>query len=604
MARSDTPNGRRIESVAVNAVREAILKCDTLCPNLNENDKNILVDGTIEVYSSAKPTKENLIGEVTVQVKGTTRKLRVNKKGFVKYSMDVVDLKRFLDVFHGVLLFCVSIGKDAQAKQVFYSALHPYELTQILNKVREGQKTASVRVKPFPDDSREVKRLINQFCNEHEKQLKAEVTGYGFLDDKFELPPDITSFTFTTQVFRGESPVSLAGLGDGPYVYGTTKAGLTRVIGKIGDVSMFGVGSERTVSVGDFAHTTMVTVGDSKDGTYIEFDGVSMVLSQQDNKASLTWSISDDFRKRYNTARFVLEFLKTGVFAIDGHNVLHIDQEAEEDENFHRLEETVETYRPFVETLDTMGITAKWDPQKMTPKELNDLSFMHRLFVEEKPLEDIEIASPVVNFNIQDAQVYALAKKRNDGDYEFVDILSDKLFFVFGFPDQNADDKDRGFDPVPALMALGEKEFRKVVNLKPDRFAEQLDRFPVTAGNQAPLNQKVLEMLSAYDRGAQQPHALLACAAILARKLYEFDSHSEIYLLNLMQTLRRSRELEAGEKGMLRDLAIDTDVRYVEAAAYALLDEKDMARRCLDRCSAAEQRQIEDYPISLFFEKE
>lgn len=83
MERSETPSDRRIESAAVGAVRSIILKCDTLYPNLDENDKNILVDGTIEVYSSSKQTKENLTGEVAVQVKGTARKLRTNKRGFV-----------------------------------------------------------------------------------------------------------------------------------------------------------------------------------------------------------------------------------------------------------------------------------------------------------------------------------------------------------------------------------------------------------------------------------------------------------------------------------------------------------------------------------------
>lgn len=601
MASRETPNDRRIESVAVNAVRDIILKCDTLLPNLDENDKNVLVDGTIEVYRTPELTKENLTGEVTVQMKGTTRKLRTNKRGFVKYSMDVVDLRRFLDVFHGVLLFCVDVGKDARPKQVYYSALHPYELSRILGDAREGQKTASVRVKPFPGDPREVKRLILQFHREHESQLKAEVTGYGFLDDKFELPPDITSFTFTSQLFRGEEPISLAGLGDGPYIYGTTKAGLTRVIGKLGDVSMFGVGSKRTVSAGDFALTTMVTLGDHRNGTYIEFEGVNIIISEHDNKALLNWSISGDFRRRYNTARFVLEFLKTGVFAIDGHDLLHIEKDTDEDKTFHRLEETVNAYKPFVETLDALGITAKWDPEKMTSKELNDLSFMHRLFVEGKPLEGVELKFPVVNFNIQGAQVYALAKKREEGGYELVDILSDRLFFVFSFSNQEGEDKRNDFDPVPALMALGEKEFAKVVNLKPDKFSEQLDRFPITADNQAPLNQKVLEMLSAYDGGAQQPDALLACAAILARKLHEFDGHSEAYLLNLMQALKRSRRLEDGEKDMLRDLAVDTDIRYVQAAAYALLGDKDMAKRYLDRCTKAEKAQIENYPISRFF---
>jgi hypothetical protein len=268
---------------------------------------------------------------------------------------------------------------------------------------------------------------------------------------------------------------------------------------------MFGMGSEHTVSAGDFEFTTMVTLGGHKNGTYIEFEGVSMILSERDNKATLNWFISGDFRRRYDTARFVLEFLKAGVFAIDGRNLLHVEKDTNEDETFHRLEETVEAYRPFVKTFNALGIAAKWDPEKMTPKELNDLDFMHRLFVEKRPLESVEIQSPVMNFNIQGAQMYALARKWEEGGYELFDILSDRLVFVFGYPDQKAGDKNLSFDPVPSLMVLGEEGFTRVVDLKPDKSSAQLDRFPVTAGNQTPLNQRVLEMLSVYDRRAAAP---------------------------------------------------------------------------------------------------
>ena len=71
-----------------------------------------------------------------------------------------------------------------------------------------------------------------------------------------------------------------------------------------------------------------------------------------------------------------------------------------------------------------------------------------------------------------------------------------------------------------------------------------------------------------------------------------------------MQTLKRSRELEDGEKDLLCNLVIDTHDRCVQAAAYALLGDEDMARRCLERCTKAEKAQIENYPIFRFFRDE
>ena len=98
-----------------------------------------------------------------------------------------------------------------------------------------------------------------------------------------------------------------------------------------------------------------------------------------------------------------------------------------------------------------------------------------------------------------------------------------------------------------------------------------------------------------------QPDALLACAAILARRLYELDSSSCNAYLNLMQVMKRRRELEDAEKDRLRDMAIDGEQMYVKAAAYALLDNTDMANKCLNRCSEEEKSFITDCLTARFF---
>ena len=199
--------------------------------------------------------------------------------------------------------------------------------------------------------------------------------------------------------------------------------------------------------------------------------------------------------------------------------------------------------------------------------------------------------------------MFALANELDDGSYEFRNLFADDLFFVFGGPDPDTGEPKYTSDPVPPLVALGEEGYRKVVNLVPEEVEQAFDRLPVTPSNQDPLNQKLLEMLAAYDKGCQQPEELLASAAIVARRLYEADSSSETYFLNLMQTFKRKRVLESDERKRLQDVAIDSERTYVKAAAYALLDDMDMARNCLNRCTEDERKQIEDYPISRFFDR-
>lgn len=604
MAQSKRVDPKKIEKAAVLAVKNLIQPCETVDDKLDDDDKNILVDGSLELYSSPELTIENFVGKVDVQIKGTTRKLSVNKRGYVKYQVEVVGLRRYLEVFHGILFFCVSVAAPQGypvGKSVYYAQLLPYDITQILSATRADQKSVTVPFGPFPTEPKEITRLLQAFNAERERQLKAKVSGYGFLDKNFELPPEIKSFNFSMQLFPGEPVTTLGSLREGPYIYGEDQEGHFTVFGKMHDVSAFAMGVEAEVGSGAFTLRTTVFSGQSEEGEFLEFEGVRMYLLKE--KARIDYTVSGGIRSRYNTVRFMYEFSETGRLSIDGKTAILADVEEFDETQRKRLSESLDVYGRMVETLDTLHIRADWDPSEMSDKELNDIGFMWHLFVERKPLTNQKLESPLVHFDIQDAYVFALANELEDGSYEFRNLFADDLFFVFGGPDPETGEPKYTSDPVPPLVALGEEGYRRVVNLVPEEVEKAFDRLPITPSNQDPLNQKLLEMLAAYDKGCQQPEELLASAAIVAKRLYEADSSSETYLLNLMQTFKRKRVLESDERKRLQDVAIDSERNYVKAAAYALLDDMDMARNCLNRCIEDERKQIEDYPISRFFDR-
>lgn len=603
MAQSRRLDSKKIEKAAVLAIKNLVQPCEGIDDKLDEDDKNILVDGSLELYKSSSQTIENFIGKVDVQVKGTTRKLAPNKRGFVKYQIEVENLRRYLDVFHGIMFFCVAVGSPqgyAIGKEVFYAQLLPYDITRILCDTKPGQKKVSVPLKPFPSAPREVTRLVMAFRNEKEKQLKAKVSGYGFLDDNFELPPDIKSFNFSMQLFPGEPLTTLSGLREGPYIYGEDHEGHFTVFGKMSDVSAFAMGVEAEVGSGDFSLKTTVFSGQSEDGESLEFEGVRMYLAK--GKSRIDYTVSGGIRERYNTVRFMSEFSKVGVLTINGEAVVTAELNNVEEAQQQRLNESLVAYSRMIETLEALHIHANWDPSAMSDKELNDIGFMHRLLVEKEPLSGQKLESPLIHFDIQNSFVFALANEQEDGSYEFRDLFSEELFFVIGGPEAETGEPEFVSDPVPPIVALGEEGYRKIINLVPEEVEKAFERFPITPTNQDQLNQKLLNMLAAYDKGCQQPEELLASAAILARKLYEADNASETYFLNLMQTVKRKRELTQEERKRLQDIAIENEQAYVMAAAYALLDNAEMALNCLGRCTEAERKQIEDYPISIFFD--
>lgn len=598
----ETPDQDTIESAAVLAVRCLLQQCRSVKARLTENDKTPFVDGHIDLYSSSGCTKKDYIGKIDVQVKGTVHQMHHTKAGHT-YPVDVVDLDHYLSVYHGVLYFCAVLEEGSPvAGNVYYAQLLPYDIFQILHGLGSDQGTVRIPFKPFPSDPREIERLLFAFHNDQERQLKAEVAPYSFAGEDGELPPDVTAISVNSQLYKDESITALAGLREA-YVYATTTQGSQRVLSKLDNLESFVVGSEAAVSSGDCEFTTVVFKGDHKDGVYLGFEGVSMVIPETGDKVRLKYSLTDGSRKRYRTAAIVCELLRTGELRIDGHRVLGIEAGEDDGDDIKQLEREKRLCGPIVEILDALRIKADWIPSELTPKEIRSLEVMHRAFVEKKPIKNSALSTPATYFEIQGTRVYAAVRMLEDGTYELSDLLSNEPFFVFA-PAEDGEGSFMPSDLIPALMALDKDAYRKLVNLDPERLSDQLDRYPVTDGNQNALNQKLLEMLSAYDEGSMQPSALLACAAVLAKRIHGFDQTSPVYLINLLQTLRRRRPLEEDEEDALRNLAIENGNMDIKAAAYALLGERKMAENCLDRCTTAKQEELESLPIGRFFKNQ
>ena len=78
---------KRIEHKAVNAVRDTFDDVPGVFSAINEGDKNPCIDGVLRVYESEDSRKENLIGEIDVQVKGTEKKAK--SKDHTKFSVEI-----------------------------------------------------------------------------------------------------------------------------------------------------------------------------------------------------------------------------------------------------------------------------------------------------------------------------------------------------------------------------------------------------------------------------------------------------------------------------------------------------------------------------------
>jgi hypothetical protein len=87
-------DSKKIENLAVSTVTESVTTSDYLSPFISDNDKEPSWDGHVYIYKSTNNKKDQLIGRVPVQVKGT-EKGDLNKIE-ITYPIALTDLKNYL----------------------------------------------------------------------------------------------------------------------------------------------------------------------------------------------------------------------------------------------------------------------------------------------------------------------------------------------------------------------------------------------------------------------------------------------------------------------------------------------------------------------------
>lgn len=161
-----------IEHLACLEINDLILQPPYhLVGNIAFNDKGISYDGEILVYDSNNLTKGNVIGEVKIQIKGTTTFNKVHKKAKIKHQVQKSDIENYYKFGGGVLYFVVTINKKTNKRQAYYKILAPLDLKAHLLKLHNNNnKSISMEFKKLEKGS--LDSLCKSFIKIVEKQPK------------------------------------------------------------------------------------------------------------------------------------------------------------------------------------------------------------------------------------------------------------------------------------------------------------------------------------------------------------------------------------------------------------------------------------------------
>lgn len=115
----------------------------------------------------------------------------------------------------------------------------------------------------------------------------------------------------------------------------------------------------------------------------------------------------------------------------------------------------------------------------------------------------------------------------------------------------------------------------------------------------------MLELLAAYDLSNDTRKKILKAAFDFAEWIYPSDEHDlswEIKNLNLLQTIKRERELKKEEKQILYSIIEShADSEEVLVGSYLLLDQQEGAEIHFAKLSSQAQNEFKNFPIYRFW---
>ena len=177
----------RTEMRSIIKIKDYLTRNQRLIPDIRENDKTPSWDGEITVYKPNSIAKKDIEGRVPVQIKGSVQDDL--SKTTIKYTLDASDLRNYVSS-NGAIIFVVYM-KGYDICKIYYSVQLPYDLTKLLEQMKD-QKTKTIELQEFPkDDSIEVVNIFLNFIRNQRLQGGTVDRRVLSLDDVGKLGLDI-----------------------------------------------------------------------------------------------------------------------------------------------------------------------------------------------------------------------------------------------------------------------------------------------------------------------------------------------------------------------------------------------------------------------------
>ncbi|MFV0591937.1 MAG: hypothetical protein ACK5M7_11180 [Draconibacterium sp.] len=599
-------NNKQIEDLATTAVKDCLSLTDTLSQFIKENDKTPSWDGEVLIYKSNRTDKKDIVGKVTVQVKGEMAD-NINREE-CSFSVDMADLVNYKND-GGTIYFVVLISKNNPSKRkVFYDALTPLKIGNYIEG-HENKNSRVIKLKRLPGDKYSIQTIFYNFYQDSNKQhsfsnippikLRTLSSSNGIV----EITSSLTIFSpkkklpFPIEAFLNNEVYWYAKIANSPIPHPIELVSEIKVVSKDGFPPII-VSGDR--------YDNYMSETQTKDDTTIQFgESTTLVFIKNGKGARLDYKLTGLLSNRIKDLKFIISIIETGVIVFGENKKVDLRQiHADTPFDIISAKKQLESYKRIEQFWKSLQVEADFDIGNIDSNSSSEELYLLMKSINGKQAIQINLDGEHTG--------YLLHKSMSNFQILlFLDAVDKKksLYNVYNFFDYKGIFKvARGNTEYFAshYSVLSPDDYIELSNINLSKMLQSYkDLIDRDVNIFEAANYDLLNLLFAYDKHTDHPIEILNTAKEIASWLLNESAdnlQAEIKMINYLQTIKRERELSAEENKRLYDIADNENSSLMfKLGANLLLENHKVARIQFEQLCEQDKEAFRSFPIYKFW---
>lgn len=576
-----TYSNNNIDGMAVGLLLAYVNSSSLLEGNFNYNDKELLWDGDIKIFSDIKIHSINtFVDRIPVQIKG--HEVTRYKGNNCKYPIYLKNLQKYQQD-GGVIYFEIELKNNTNYR-LYYKILLPVSIKNYLNSAK-GKDSITIKFKKLNNnDSSQIKTICNFFIKERKKQV-----GKTILDiEKLKDIKDIDKITI--DVLSNNSTPNF--WDDEKFIY-TEINGELQPLAFPNDITISHP-IQNDVSVNGKIYFNEYTLTQSSDDVMVlEFGKcISITAKKVKKRFTINFNLNNvSIQQVIDEEEFISAFLDYKTIEVNKVQLININS-YEFDKFINNIRNLIEEIKTIAKVLNHLGVDLNIPCLSLTQNQIMAIKKLNKIIYGNTKGDDIGFKS----INIGEKKAIFLFATNDQKEQKCYNVFSNNLFESFSF---FTSIEGIGKFPTSPYFILGAEAMATSSNFKPEPVINNILSIQFHSEIVPIAIDFLLDLLIEYDKTNDK--RLLE----VAEAFYKNDSimNSGIsMIINKYQILKRMHNLSIDEKEEIIQLKNRNQEKYdFVCCANLLIDNIAEFEYYFKKLNKEEQEKFTKYPIIKFY---